>query len=203
MILSALQGIQLRIFKVCPFLGGSCYTANAATAFSNTRTPSPPWVKVVRLFVPMSSCDEAATHLIRVLGGEEFCRQLVGGIKWWQVRGLPGVDGQWIVAKKDWREAKKKEKNPTQKQSQSTTDSSEEEEGIYNKDMDAMRCILFLHGGVCGHYVSSSCVRNGSIGGFYFGSVDQERYSIQRLARKINGRVFGLALSLNAEASIH
>ena len=29
------------------------------------------------------------------------------------------------------------------------------------------------------------------IGGYYFGSVDQERYSIQRHARKINGRVFG------------
>lgn len=29
------------------------------------------------------------------------------------------------------------------------------------------------------------------LGGYYFGSVDQERYSIQRFARKINGRVFG------------
>lgn len=103
----------------------------------------------------MSSCDEAATHLIRVLGGEGFCRQLVGGIKWWQVRGLPGVDGQWIVAKRDWREAKKRDKQhrqsqPTPKQSQSTTDSAEEDEGAYNKDMDEMRCILFLHGGTPG-----------------------------------------------------
>src|ERR1700761_1061759 len=32
-------------------------------------------------------------------------------------------------------------------------------------------------------------------GGYYFGSVDQERYSIQRLARKINGRVFGTIFS--------
>lgn len=156
------------------------HTVEDLQAFSNTRTPSPPWVKVVRLLVPMSSCDEAATHLIRVLGGEEFCRQLVGGIKWWQVRGLPGVDGQWIVAKRDWREAKKRDKmhrqgQPASKQSQSTTESTEEEEGTYNKDMDEMRCILFLHGG-----------------GFYFGSVDQERYSIQRLARKINGRVFAI-----------
>ena len=29
------------------------------------------------------------------------------------------------------------------------------------------------------------------VGGYYFGSVDQERYSIQRFARKINGRAFG------------
>ena len=29
------------------------------------------------------------------------------------------------------------------------------------------------------------------VGGYYFGSVDQERYSIQRFARKMNGRVFG------------
>ena len=29
------------------------------------------------------------------------------------------------------------------------------------------------------------------VGAYYFGSVDQERYSIQRFARKINGRAFG------------
>ena len=32
------------------------------------------------------------------------------------------------------------------------------------------------------------------LGGYYFGSVDQERYSIQRHARKINGRVFGVSV---------
>ncbi|KAF5326623.1 hypothetical protein D9611_000275 [Ephemerocybe angulata] len=156
------------------------HTVEDLQAFSNTRTPSPPWVKVVRMFVPMSSCDQAASLLIQVLGGEEFCRQLVGGIKWWQVRGVNGVDGQWIVAKKDWKEAKRRDKQrresqPPQERKESTSTSGEEDNETYNKDMDAMRCILFLHGG-----------------GYYFGSVDQERYSIQRLARKINGRVFAI-----------
>lgn len=156
----------------------SWHTVEDLQAFSNARTPSPPWVKVVRICVPMSSCDQAATHLIQVLGGEEFCRQLVGGVKWWQVRGVNGVDGQWIVAKKDWREAKQRDKQRAELHippSKPSTTSSTDEDSTYNKEMDAMRCILFLHGG-----------------GFYFGSVDQERYSIQRLARKTNSRVYAI-----------
>lgn len=40
--------------------------------------------------VPLSSCDEAATYLIKALGGEDVARQVVGGVKWWQVRGVNG-----------------------------------------------------------------------------------------------------------------
>ena len=54
------------------------------------RTPSPPWVHVVRLLVPMSVCDAAAAHLITALGGEETTKRVVGGTKWWQVRGMQG-----------------------------------------------------------------------------------------------------------------
>ncbi|RXW24937.1 hypothetical protein EST38_g897 [Candolleomyces aberdarensis] len=158
----------------------SWHTVEDLQAFSNTRTPSPPWVKVVRTLVPMTSCDQAANYLVEVLGGEEFCRKLIGGIKWWQVRGVNGVDGQWIVARKDWKEAQRRHKrcDPAQsppRENGTATPQAVEEEATYNEDMDAMRCILFLHGG-----------------GYYFGSVDQERYSIQRLARKINGRVFAI-----------
>jgi hypothetical protein len=59
--------------------------------FSNSRTPSPPWVHVVRTMVPLSSCDEAAPYLIKALGGEDVARQVVGGVKWWQVRGVDGL----------------------------------------------------------------------------------------------------------------
>lgn len=38
----------------------------------------------------MSCCDAAATYLIRVLGGEEVAKRVIGGVKWWQVRGLEG-----------------------------------------------------------------------------------------------------------------
>lgn len=38
----------------------------------------------------MPSCDEAAIHLVKALGGEEEARRVVGGVKWWQVRGVSG-----------------------------------------------------------------------------------------------------------------
>ena len=47
-------------------------------------------MNVVRVLVPMSCCDSAATYLIDALGGEEKTREVVGGTKWWQVRGLQG-----------------------------------------------------------------------------------------------------------------
>ncbi|OJT01964.1 AB hydrolase superfamily protein C4A8.06c [Trametes pubescens] len=155
------------------------HTVEELQSFSNTRTPSPPWVHAVRLLVPMSCCDDAAKYLIKALGGEEVTKRVVGGTKWWQVRGLKGVDGEWIVAKKDWQEAKRR-----QKARESTSDGgpsldasqpSQEMPATYQPEMDEMRCILYAHGG-----------------GYYFGSFDQERYCIQRLARKINGRVFAV-----------
>ncbi|TFK44941.1 hypothetical protein BDQ12DRAFT_641990 [Crucibulum laeve] len=159
----------------------SFHTVEELQAFSNTRTPSPPWTHVVRIIIPLSTCNDAATYLIQALGGDEVARRVVGGVKWWQVRGIKGVDGQWITAKKDWREAKRRYKMQQQQKGTNSTRPSEatkEKEvdpGCYEKDMDEMRCILYLHGG-----------------GYYFGSVDQERYTIQRFARKINGRVFAI-----------
>ena len=38
----------------------------------------------------MSCCSQAATYLIQALGGEEVARRTVGGVKWWQVRGIDG-----------------------------------------------------------------------------------------------------------------
>ena len=38
----------------------------------------------------MSKCDEAAGYLIKALGGEEMTKRVVGGTKWWQVRGIKG-----------------------------------------------------------------------------------------------------------------
>lgn len=40
--------------------------------------------------MPISCCDIAATHLIKALGGEEMAKRVVGGTKWWQVRGVRG-----------------------------------------------------------------------------------------------------------------
>ncbi|KAF9646179.1 alpha/beta-hydrolase [Thelephora ganbajun] len=171
----------------------SRHTVEELQQFSNTRTPSPPWVRVLRVVVPMSCCDQAAEYLIDALGGESAVKRIVGGTKWWQIRGINGVDGEWIVARKDWQEAKKRAKSMerrekergTSAQRSTTPDSAPMEDTSdpgYTPDMDEQRCILYLHGG-----------------GYYFGSVDQERYSIQRFARKINGRVFAINYRLSPQ----
>ena len=40
--------------------------------------------------MPLSKCEEAASYLIKALGGEEVAKRLIGGVKWWQVRGVSG-----------------------------------------------------------------------------------------------------------------
>ncbi|KAF8633454.1 hypothetical protein AX17_004623 [Amanita inopinata Kibby_2008] len=184
-------GVQLKqdellyhqVFNIVKtFLKAASYhTVEEVQGFSNIRTPSPPWVRVVRLLIPLSSCDKAALHLTQALGGEALAKTVVGGVKWWQVRSLDGVEAEWIVAKKDWREAKKRQKMQQNNPEAGTTASPSDAPGAlgdseeYDKAMDEMRCILYFHGG-----------------GYYFGSVDQERYSIQRFARKINGRILAV-----------
>ncbi|KAI0260170.1 hypothetical protein BC834DRAFT_561739 [Gloeopeniophorella convolvens] len=179
-------------------------TVEDLQGFTKLRTPAPPSVHVVRLNVPISCCDEAAQHLIKAMGGEEVVKQTVGGTKWWQVRGIQGVDSEWIATKKDWQQSERRrekgqpgsaaamgaQRHGSQASAASSTPSTSEnqsrsgaatpgssdafgEGNAYRSEMDEMRCILWIHGG-----------------GYYFGSVDQERYMIQRYARKINGRVF-------------
>ncbi|KAJ7287089.1 Alpha/Beta hydrolase protein [Mycena rebaudengoi] len=152
------------IIKVC-----SSHTVEDVQAFGNTRTPSPPWVRVTRVIVPMSCCDAAAQYLISALGGEDAACKIVGGTKC--------VDGQWITARKDWQEAKRRYKMHQKTKSTAPEPPADPaaDSVPYDENMDDMRCILYSHGG-----------------GYYFGSVDPERYSIQRLARKINGRVFAI-----------
>jgi len=70
------------------------------------------------------------------------------------------IQAQWITEKKDWQEAKRrhkmqKDQAPKDLLSQPTppvmngkeSRSSSGDSGTYDKDMDAMRCILYLHGG--------------------------------------------------------
>jgi hypothetical protein len=66
------------------------HTVEELQSFSNVRTPSPPGVHVVHLVIPMSSCDEAAVFLIQAFRGEQVMKAVVGGTKWWQVRGIRG-----------------------------------------------------------------------------------------------------------------
>ena len=62
----------------------SRHTVEELQEFSNIRVPSPITARNPRVLVPISCCDEAANHLISVLGGEERAKKIVGGTKWWQ-----------------------------------------------------------------------------------------------------------------------
>ncbi|KZO93900.1 alpha/beta-hydrolase [Calocera viscosa TUFC12733] len=172
--------------------------------FSNVRIPAPPWVHLIRLRIPLSSCNDAAQYLILALGGEDRTRTFVGGVKWWQTRGLQGIEAQWVCSKKDLEREERvlREKRREATLGPKSTGSGSggvgvgagaegekprnagasgngvpegEGEPVYSSGMDSMRCLLYLHGG-----------------GYYFGSVDQERYMMQRFARKMKGRCFAV-----------
>ncbi|KAL5512614.1 hypothetical protein ACEPAG_3267 [Sanghuangporus baumii] len=154
------------------------HTIEELQQFSNTRIPSSPWMYVMRVRVPLSCCDDAAEYLIDALGGPEKTRQIVGGTKWWQVRGVRGVDAQWIVARKDHQRVRKQQRQHRQ-QAEHLKQDPHEEDAVYDPEMDELRCILYFHGG-----------------GYYFGSVDQERYFIQRFARKSGCRLLATSYRL-------
>ncbi|KAN0137895.1 hypothetical protein V8E53_004379 [Lactarius tabidus] len=152
--------------------------------FANLHTPSGPSSQVVRLIVLQSCCAEAARVLVRALGGENEVRRAVGGVRWRQVRPGDGeLDAEWVMDKRDWKEAKCREKAaaagekmPTpgesaSPQSPSTSPSGAHaqastggpEANAYPPEMDELQCFVGT--------------RRSGPGGYYFGSVDQERYS--------------------------
>jgi hypothetical protein len=63
---------------------------------TNTHVPAPPWAAVSPVVIPLSTCNQAADLLIDWFQPDEL-KHTVGGEKWWQVRGLEGVDGEWIT----------------------------------------------------------------------------------------------------------
>jgi len=52
------------------------------------------------VLIPLKTCNEAADHLIKWFGPEELER-VVGGDRWWQVRGLDGIDAEWVAEEED------------------------------------------------------------------------------------------------------
>lgn len=81
---------------------------------TNTHVPSPFWAAVVRVVIPLATCNKAADILINWFGPEEL-RSVVGGERWWQVRGLDGIDAEWVTEKEFLTERKDdaKKKSPT------------------------------------------------------------------------------------------
>jgi len=80
------------------------YPVAALQRFGLVRTPTPPWVGLHRVLIPQHSLDHAAAKLVEAFGGEDMAYKVAGGTKWWQVRAGSGVEAEWIIMKKDWKE---------------------------------------------------------------------------------------------------
>ncbi|PWN20151.1 alpha/beta-hydrolase, partial [Microstroma glucosiphilum] len=144
---------------------GTADTVEALQAFTNTRIPSQPFTTLVPTLIPLHSCDQAARALIEYFG-EEDLKNVVGGERWWQVRGLNGVEAEWVAMTKDWKHAKVP--------AAASQENGQDEGEVPVEELDRLRRVmLYLHGG-----------------GYYFGSCNTHRYQITRLARKMGGRAF-------------
>ncbi|KAF8076580.1 alpha/beta-hydrolase [Lyophyllum atratum] len=144
---------------------GTKNTVESLQAFTNTHVPAPFWAAVAAVLIPLSSCNRAADILIDWFGPEEL-KQVVGGERWWQVRGLDGIEAEWVTQGEYLRPAKD---HPNMKRKLSN-----EETTVLR--MDHLETVmLYVHGG-----------------GYFWGSINTHRYQIIRYARKIKGRVFAV-----------
>ncbi len=75
------------------------FWGNLTFISTNTHIISPPWASVSPVIIPLSSCNDAADLLINWFSPDEL-KKIVGGERWWQVRGLDGVDAEWVADKK-------------------------------------------------------------------------------------------------------
>lgn len=97
----------------------SKHTVEDLQRLTLTTAPSPPYVLIHRLLIPLETCQSAAKYLVQGLGGEDKAKEIVGGTKWWQVRGLKGVEAEWIGIKRDWKadeERRKEEEGSKQEE---------------------------------------------------------------------------------------
>jgi len=86
------------------------YPVSALQRFGQVRTPAPPWVAVHHVIIYQRTLVQAANYLIEALGGSKMSYKIAGGRTWWQVRAGPGVEAEWIVMKKDWKDAQKEDR---------------------------------------------------------------------------------------------
>ncbi|KAF7332117.1 Alpha beta-hydrolase [Mycena kentingensis (nom. inval.)] len=136
-------------------------TVESLQKFTNTHIPAAPWASVVPVCIPLSICNDAADVFISWFGPDEL-KHVVGGRRWWQVRGLEGIDAEWITQKHLLSEDLDDDKL------------SEQEQNI--RKMECLdRVMLYVHGG-----------------GYSWGSINTHRYQLIRYARKIEGRVFAV-----------
>ena len=70
--------------------------------------------------------------------------KIAGGTKWWQVRAGPGVEGEWVVMKKDWKDYQKSKEREKGSQGKKGKEKGKEKEKqpeaetrpVSNEDVD-------------------------------------------------------------------
>ncbi|TFK43713.1 lipase/esterase [Crucibulum laeve] len=142
---------------------GTKNTIESLQAFTNTHVPAPYWTAVSPVCIPLTCCNRAADVLIDWFGPEEL-KHVVGGERWWQVRGLDGVDGEWIT-----------QKNLLDNTTPITSQNIPESDQNILRMEKLNTVMLYVHGG-----------------GYFWGSINTHRYQLIRYARKIKGRVFAV-----------
>ncbi|GAA5887222.1 hypothetical protein JCM6882_002454 [Rhodosporidiobolus microsporus] len=68
--------------------------------FTAAHVPAPTWVSKLVVTIPNENIDEAANLLRKALAVDPQTVELVGGEKWWSLRGRD-LTGEWIEMKKD------------------------------------------------------------------------------------------------------
>ena len=71
--------------------------------------------------------------------------KIAGGSKWWQVRAGPGVEGEWIIMKKDWKDYKAREKNyeSRSRDEQANVGLAGDDEGLKRNGQCELLCIAW------------------------------------------------------------
>ncbi|KAI5124948.1 hypothetical protein M0805_007375 [Coniferiporia weirii] len=147
-------------------------TVESLQAFTNTHILSPPWAAVSPVLIPFEPCNKAADLLLEWFDPDELI-QIVGGERWWQVRGLDGVEGEWVTERKFLKESGMAEKMRKQRKERGRNMTDIEMDVLKMDTLD--RVMLYVHGG-----------------GYYWGSINTHRYQILKYARKMEGRVFAV-----------
>ncbi|KJA29849.1 hypothetical protein HYPSUDRAFT_31857 [Hypholoma sublateritium FD-334 SS-4] len=145
---------------------GTKNTVESLQAFTNTHVPAPYWAAVSPVTIPLSTCNAAADSLIEWFGPEEI-KLVVGGERWWQVRGLDGIDAEWVAEMEDLGPE-------TEIKAVDGKKLSNAEANI--KRMEHLETVmLYVHGG-----------------GYFWGSINTHRYQILHYAHKMRGRAFAV-----------
>ncbi|ORY34887.1 Alpha/Beta hydrolase protein [Naematelia encephala] len=174
-------------------------------AFTAMTVPVPHWVRRKVMTIPQDTIERAEsimeTHL-STYGTDGGGLNLIGGKRWWRVRGRE-LQGEWVEMQKDYLRrtaiVSNSASSSTGPSRENTTLGSTPVEHRHHRlprrsatlgsvkdnsgaEVIGERVILYIHGGA-----------------FFFSSLDTHRYQVQRHARKAGARAFCPAYRLSPQ----